>query len=101
MRKMFVILFFAGLSFVWASSTFAKDIYVRGYYRSNGTYVRPHVRSSPDSSRANNYGPSRTDSQLMNPRSRDADLDGTPNYLDNDDNNNGIYDDFDSNQYRQ
>ncbi len=31
------------------------DTYVRGYYRSNGTYVQPHYRSSPDSSVTNNY----------------------------------------------
>lgn len=29
--------------------------HVNGYYRSNGTYVQPHVRSSPDSSRFNNW----------------------------------------------
>lgn len=28
---------------------------VNGYYRSNGTYVQPHYRSSPDSSPYNNY----------------------------------------------
>lgn len=35
----------------------------------------------------------------MNPRSRDNDRDGTPNYLDNDDDNDGIADQFDRNQY--
>lgn len=28
---------------------------VRGYFRSSGTYVQPSYRSSPDSSRYNNY----------------------------------------------
>jgi hypothetical protein len=28
---------------------------VRGYYRGNGTYVQPHYRSDPDSSRWNNW----------------------------------------------
>jgi len=79
----------------------AKDVHVRGYTRRDGTYVRPHIRSSPDSSRWNNYGPSQDSSQLMNPRSRDADGDGLPNYLDQDDNNNGIIDDEDSSQYQQ
>lgn len=78
----------------------AGDVYVKGYYRSDGTYVRPHVRSSPDRSRSNNYGPSRRSSELMNPRSRDADGDGTPNYLDNDDDNDGISDNYDRSQYR-
>lgn len=31
------------------------DVYVRGYTRKNGTYVAGHYRSSPDSSRANNW----------------------------------------------
>lgn len=29
--------------------------YVRGYYRSNGTYVQPHWRSSPDGNSYNNW----------------------------------------------
>lgn len=28
---------------------------VRGYYRSNGTYVAPHYRTSPDSTTSNNF----------------------------------------------
>lgn len=28
---------------------------VKGYYRSNGTYVAPHYRSNPDSSKLNNW----------------------------------------------
>jgi hypothetical protein len=31
------------------------DNYVNGYYRNDGTYVQPHFRSDPDSSRLNNY----------------------------------------------
>lgn len=77
----------------------AGDVYVPGYYRSDGTYVRPHYRSSPDGIRSNNYGPSRSDSELMNPRTRDSDGDGIPNYLDNDDDNDGISDEYDSSQY--
>lgn len=78
---------------------YAKDVHVKGYYRKNGTYVSPHVRSSPDSYKWNNYGPSKNDSQLMNPKSRDNDKDGIPNYLDKDDNNNRIHDDYDKKQY--
>ena len=33
----------------------AADQYVRGYTRSDGTYVQPHYRSSPDSQQWNNY----------------------------------------------
>ena len=39
--------------------------------------------------------------QLLNPRVRDNDKDGIPNYLDHDDNNNGVPDDQDPNQYQQ
>jgi len=31
------------------------DQNVSGYYRSNGTYVQPYVRSSPDNTVTNNY----------------------------------------------
>ena len=84
---------------ILAPTSEAKDVYVRGYYRSNGTYVRPHIRSSPDAYRYNNYGPSQTDEQLMAPRTRDSDHDGTPNYADLDDDNDGIVDDADHSQY--
>lgn len=95
------VLAFAAFFFLVISnvSAFAGDVYVNGYYRSNGTYVRPHYRSAPDGIRSNNYGPSQTDSQLLNPRTRDNDHDGTPNYLDQDDDNDGVLDNTDSNQY--
>ena len=31
------------------------DVRVRGYYRSNGTYVQPHYRSNPDGNPYNNW----------------------------------------------
>lgn len=31
------------------------DVSVRGYYRSNGTYVQPHYRSNPDGNPYNNW----------------------------------------------
>jgi hypothetical protein len=79
----------------------AKDVQVRGYTRKDGTYVAPTIRSAPDSSKANNYGPSKTAAERLTLRTRDADKDGTPNYLDRDDNNNGVPDDKDPKQYRQ
>jgi len=33
----------------------ARDVYVRGYYRSDGTYVKPHYRTAPDNNPWNNY----------------------------------------------
>jgi len=77
----------------------AEDVYVDGYTRSDGTYVRPHVRSSPDDSVSNNYGPSQSDSELMNPRQRDYDDDGIANTNDFDSDSDGMGDEFDSNPY--
>ena len=80
-----------------ASLALARDVHVNGYYRRDGTYVRPHVRSSPDSSRANNYGPS--EYYCQPPAQRDHDRDGIPNMYDRDDDNDGISDESDRNQY--
>ena len=94
-----VTIFLILMLFFLPSLSFASDVYVKGYYRKDGTYVRPHIRSSPDSSRANNYGPSTNSSQLLNPSSRDWDGDGISNSLDLDDDNDGTLDDYDSSQY--
>lgn len=77
----------------------AGDVYVKGYTKKDGTYVQPYVRSSPDSYRYNNYGPSSGSSEYMNPRARDNDASGMPNYLDRNDDNDAYQDDNDSNQY--
>lgn len=34
----------------------ARDVRVRGYYRKDGTYVAPHIRSSPNNTTLDNYG---------------------------------------------
>lgn len=97
MRKMIIIL--SAIMLLAPSLLIAKDVHVRGYYRKDGTYVRPHIRSSPDSYKSNNYGPSTNSYQLMHPRQRDWDRDRTPNYLDKDDDNDGVLDDNDNRQY--
>lgn len=94
MRKLLVV-----LSFCIATPTVMADVYVGGYYRSDGTYVRPHIRSNPDGIKWNNYGPSRRSSELLAPRTRDYDRDGIPNYLDFDSDNDGLFDDHDPNPY--
>ncbi|PPK77291.1 hypothetical protein B0F87_102403 [Methylobacter tundripaludum] len=43
------------LIIVLFANAVVADEYVNGYIRSNGTYVEPHYRSSPDSSTYNNY----------------------------------------------
>ncbi len=54
MKKILVSIIFIMLSF---SSVFA-DTWVNGYYKSNGTYVQGHYRSSPDSFKNNNWSTS-------------------------------------------
>lgn len=98
MRPAFLFFFTAVLSMSPALAM-ADDVYVEGYHRDDGTYVRPHVRSSPDSSISNNYGPSQNDSELMNPRTRDYDDDGVSNYQDYDSDNDGFGDELDDNPY--
>jgi hypothetical protein len=93
MKKLVVFIIILLLLFTGIS--IAKDVYVDGYYRKNGTYVQPYIRKSPDAYKWNNYGKSQNSSQFMNPTVRDKDRDGIPNYLDRDDNNNGILDDYD------
>ena len=43
------------VSFIAMMSVTLADVYVKGYTRSDGTYVAPHYRSSPDSSHNNNW----------------------------------------------
>lgn len=47
-------LLFAVLALSLSSAAFA-DTYVRGHTTKNGTYVEPHYRSSPNSSKYDNY----------------------------------------------
>lgn len=51
MKHLIAALVLAG---VLVGSAFAQ-VNVRGYYRSNGTYVQPYVRTAPDSTPTNNY----------------------------------------------
>lgn len=52
MKKM--ILIASALLFVFSGLAYA-DQYVRGYTRSDGTYVQPHYRSDPNQYRYDNY----------------------------------------------
>ena len=42
-------------AFIIISGIAFADVSVRGYYRSNGTYVQPHYRSNPDGNFGNNW----------------------------------------------
>lgn len=93
MKKYILAAFLTVTLSLMAANAVAGDVYVDGYYRKNGTYVRPHYRSAPNDQKWDNYGPSQSDNELLNPKSRDFDQDGTPNYQDKDDDNDGILDD--------
>ncbi len=75
--------------------------WVNGYFRKDGTYVPGYWRSSPNQNRWDNYGPSSNSYDTYNPYQRDYDNDGIPNYIDMDDDNDGVMDDFDKGQYNQ
>ena len=59
-RKMVLIgcLILAVSVIFMTSATAFADVSVRGYFRSNGTYVQPHYRSNPDGNFYNNWSTS-------------------------------------------
>lgn len=54
MKRLFAVLFVFIIFLSFVSTSFAY-VNVRGYYRSDGTYVRPYVRSNPNGLRYDNY----------------------------------------------
>ena len=46
------------LALIGVASSATAQVHVRGYTRSDGTYVAPHERTAPDSSIYNNYSTS-------------------------------------------
>lgn len=44
------------LAVLFANAAIARDVYVDGHVRKDGTYVAPHHRSAPDRNPYNNYG---------------------------------------------
>lgn len=52
MKKLFFTL---ALAFVSQFSYGQSTVYVNGYYRSNGTYVQPHYRTSPNNTVYDNW----------------------------------------------
>jgi len=64
-------------------------------YRRGASLVRSTIRSAPNRTRTDNFGPSRNAGELLRPLARDTDGDGIPNYADRDDDNDTIPDDVD------
>ena len=74
-------------------------VLVEEYDRDDESTVSTHYRAKPDQFVWNNFGPSLTNEEFLKPYIRDYDRDGIPNYLDIDDDADGIIDDMDTNQY--
>jgi len=53
MKKILILLII--FSFLLPFFCNAGDVYVHGYYRHDGTYVRPYHRTTPDGNPYNNY----------------------------------------------
>lgn len=54
MKKLMIVALVAVVMFSVVGSAYAL-VNVRGYYRSNGTYVSSHVRTNPDGHSWNNF----------------------------------------------
>lgn len=70
------------------------DVTVKGHFRKDGTFVPPHTRSSPNSTKSDNLGTSSAQDRASGASSlnRDSDGDGISNRFDVDDNNDGTLD---------
>lgn len=65
--------------------SFAKDVLVKGHYRRDGTYVQPYYRTSPDSTKLNNFSTKGN----VNPYTG---KEGTVNPYESDDSGSSYYD---------
>jgi hypothetical protein len=54
MKKIALVMAVIGV-IVSTASLASAQVRVRGYIRSNGTYVQPHIRTYPDGHLYNNY----------------------------------------------
>jgi hypothetical protein len=55
MNKILVSLLIAVMALFTVVDVASAAVRVNGYYRSSGTYVQPYYRSSPNSTRLDNY----------------------------------------------
>ena len=54
MKKLLILVMTLVLMFSMVTISFAK-VSVKGYFRKDGTYVQPYVRTNPDGNPYNNY----------------------------------------------
>ncbi len=55
MRKTLIILAALLMFMIVSTGSVFADVYVHGYTRKDGTYVKPHYRSDPDGDPTNNW----------------------------------------------
>ena len=55
MKKYLGIMFLSILVGILLVNVCSADVAVKGYYRSDGTYVKPHYRSNPNSYKTDNW----------------------------------------------
>lgn len=65
MKKIFVLFLVVFALLITVATPSYAYVSVSGYYRSDGTYARPHVRSAPNALKYDNY--SYTGGSLYNP----------------------------------
>lgn len=56
MKKLILGLLVAVITLTSSATSWAGVVNVRGYVRSNGTYVGPHIRTSPNTTIYDNFG---------------------------------------------
>ncbi len=89
------------ISFIAPQLAFADyDILIPGYHEPDNITVKPIIKKQDDS-KTSNYGPAMNESERRNPKLRDFDKDGIPNYKDKDDDNDGVPDNVDRYQYEK
>jgi hypothetical protein len=50
-----LVVLMAATGLLCAVTAFARDTYVHGYTRANGTYVQPYYRTAPNGTKLDNY----------------------------------------------
>lgn len=53
--KILLVIFFAVAVLLFATKAEAYTSRTNGYYKNNGTYVKPYYRTSPNSKKNDNY----------------------------------------------
>lgn len=85
-----LICFFSMVNLFLQPDSFAKDVHVKGYYKKNGTYVKPYVRSQIDGRKSNNDDLSQADVENKNLEKEDFDHDVIPDDLDQADDDDDV-----------